>query len=117
MKRTMRTDETEARYMVAKANGSLVPLAQVPSNREWIHWRLIDNDFPHDRIAKTHHMLLPKRVFPDLLEMSVEEQMELILLMSTILADDYDSFKINTARQRSVPNHFHIHCLEYREDL
>lgn len=113
---TLRTDETQARYDQDRAAGKLVPLKDIPSIRDFAYWRLIHNEYPHDKETDLHHMLVPMRVFPEMMDMNMNEWTELVELMTEILNDKYDSFKVNTDKQRTIPDHFHVHCLNYLRD-
>lgn len=113
---TLRTKKTEEAYNQAKIDGKLTPLRHLPSIKNFKYWRLVNNDFPHDKETITHHMLVPIRVVPEFGQITLEEFFELYLLENEILAGDYDAFKRNTNRQRSVFDHYHIHCLVYKQD-
>lgn len=84
--------------------------------REFDHWLLIENLFPYDRIAEVHHLLVPKRVFPFGEPLSVEEVGELADIKEE-LGSNYDALAENFPRNRSVPGHFHLHLLVYKEVL
>lgn len=109
--KTLRTDATEQRYQEAKKAGLTQPLIDVPALMEWKYWKLIKNDFPHDLIHSDHDLLIPLRVFSSLKEMNLQEATELYHLLSSELANNYDTIKINYPRQQTVLNHFHIHLV------
>ena len=45
--------------------------------KKWVYWRVINNDFPYDILAKKHHILTPNRIFMHDSEMSHAERREL----------------------------------------
>ena len=66
----MRSKETMQRYREwSKENkgyhdkNPLQHLMDKPIKR-FEHWLIIENEFPYDAIAETHHMLVPKRELP-----------------------------------------------------
>jgi hypothetical protein len=74
------------------------------------YWRIVKNIFPWDRIARTHHMIIPKRhvVYEDL---SRAEKKELDKLRSSYINKHYWVMAEATHRKKSIPGHHHIHLL------
>lgn len=91
------------------------PLCSRAAMREFTHWKLLENRFPYDRIAKVHHMILPKRHVVEG-EITEEEWAEYHTLKSTFIATDYDMIMEGTPRQKSIPAHFHLHLIELKEE-
>ena len=108
---TLRTQKTQARYDLARKEGRLNALKDLPSIEEFNYWRLVDNEYPHDKVASVHHMLLPKRVVREFTDLTFAETMELSTIMFILLYGRYGSFKINTDIERTITDHVHIHCL------
>jgi diadenosine tetraphosphate (Ap4A) HIT family hydrolase len=116
---SLRTSAGERFYGQMKLSGKLVPLADEPSITEWEHWRLIDNRFPYAVALRKHHLLLPKRVVADRLDLTEDERTELVWLLRQ-LSDDYDFVMENFPKRRSILSHYHLHLGEYyvhREDM
>lgn len=114
-KPTLRLPDTEKAYDLArekrtKAGDQQCPLCGVPSLREFTYWRLVPNKFPYDKVAKTHHMLVPKRCVP-FSELTHVELQELDAIKRELDAC-YHYYLETTLRQRSVPGHYHLHCIE-----
>lgn len=101
----------DARYKaVMKERGEDFPCplcASVPL-KEFTHWKLLENDFPYDRVTVVHHMLLPKRHVSEP-ELTEEEREEYASLKRGYIAEHYEMLFEGTPKQRSVPEHFHIH--------
>ena len=109
----LRSNEMAAKYKAAISNGALEGeciLCKKDSIAEFEHWRIIINDFPYDRIAKVHHMVIPKRhVSED--SISFEEWNELALLKGGYISDNYDYIIEAAHRNKSIPGHFHLHLI------
>lgn len=99
-----------ARQLSKAAGDHSCPLCRSPSLREFSFWRLILNDFPYDKIARTHHMLIPKRCVPQE-ALTSQESAELEDIKKQ-LAENYHYYIEATPQQRSVPGHYHLHCVE-----
>lgn len=113
----LRTPQMLGRYRkhLKTNSGNIAFFLTNPSICEWKHWRLIKNDFPYDVLAKKHHILTPKRVFSEEVEMSGGERKELIRIKQE-LNDSYDTVFENFIHQRSFKNHYHLHLIRYRDD-
>jgi hypothetical protein len=65
MNSVFRTDENQASYDAYRAAGNLdrgCVLCARESVHEFKNWRIIENIFPYDKIAKLHHMVIPKKL-------------------------------------------------------
>ena len=112
---TLRLPEVEAAYQTqrqrrAQLGDTSCPLCRAPSIEEFHLWRLIPNEYPYGKIARTHHMLVPKRCVAEH-ELSPEEREELLALKRS-LADRYHYYLEATPQRQSVPGHYHLHCLD-----
>ena len=80
------------------------------SLKQFTHWRIVQNRFPYDLIAETHHMLIPNRhVVED--DLTVEELVEIKLIKQGIINETYDWMLEPTHKNKSMPAHFHLHLL------
>lgn len=76
------------------------------------YWSLRKNDFPYDAIAKKHDMLFLKRhaKFPNM-----EEREELKTILRTIRQFGvYEAMLESLDEQASIPNHFHVHLIQFK---
>lgn len=110
---TLRTRETEAHYTKLKAEGVLshgCTLCLSPSIKEFGEWRIVENRFPYDLIADTHHMILPRRhaTWEELTESELKEYEE---IKDTYMQETYEFFIEPVNRQRSIPDHWHLHLI------
>lgn len=114
---SFRTKETEEKYRAFKAQGG-VPTSCAICDREPIlkfkYWKVIENNFPYDRIATVHHMIAPLRhvKFGDV---SNEEMEELKEIRSNEIDKLYGCIIESTSQTQSIPTHFHLHLLVPRE--
>jgi diadenosine tetraphosphate (Ap4A) HIT family hydrolase len=88
-------------------------MKNAPSIVEYQYWRIIDNKFPYDTIAKVHHMLVPKRQFAKRSDMTKKERLELDTIIDFYI-EDYDMYLQNTEKAQSVPSWYHLHLLVIR---
>lgn len=109
MSRDLRYPETEKRYRDLIATGILercCVLCDKEAISSFTHWKIITNDFPYDRIAKTHDMLVPLR---HVIEGSLtdEEHQELLDIKHGYVNDHYDYIIEPTHHGKSIPTHLH----------
>lgn len=83
--------------------------------RIFVHWKILKNIFPYDRIAVEHDLLIPKRHFCEESEMTNEEKEELVRIKTKILPKNkkYDMIWENFSHMRSVA-HYHVHLLQIK---
>ena len=112
-----RTPETQARYDHDRANGLTKNLRDEPAIREWDHWKLVENAYPHDKLNQKHMLLVLKRKpTTSHYALSVIEVSELLVKILPILDREYDHVKLNLANMRSVNDVFHLHVCEYKDE-
>lgn len=121
----LRTKETFNRYKTFRENqktgkhSSSCLLCQKISketNLNFVHWKILFNDFPYDNIADTHDLLVPIRHFSDESEMTETEKEELLDIKTRILPHlkIYDTMLENFREWRTV-DHFHVHLLKIKD--
>lgn len=115
---TMRSAETKEKYKEWLANRgpqTECPLCVREPLHQFRYWKMIGNEFPYDRVAKTHHILVPLRHVPEL-DLSVEERAELLeIKRGEYVNERYDYSLEATPRAFSIPDHFHIQFLEIKD--
>ena len=86
------------------------PLCEKEPLKDLGLWRIVDNSYPYDRIAKVHHMIIPARhVSED--GLTKDEQEQFRELKNSYIADNYDWIIEATHNNKSLPAHFHLHLL------
>lgn len=115
--RTSRTKRTEALRQEAlkiEQTGGSCALCEKSSIKAFKHWRIVENSFPHDRIADLHHMIVLNRHVTEA-QLSGEEQAELVALKSGYLNEVYDGLWESTPKDKSIPSHHHLHLMVLRD--
>lgn len=104
----------ERKYKKFKANGFLDDgcnlCKEATSIKEFKFWRIVDNLFPHDRIAKTNHIIISKRhtIYEELNKL---EKKEFEIIKSAYIEKEYEVMLEVTQKKKSIPGHFHIHLM------
>lgn len=81
------------------------------------HWKIIENDFPYDAVAKTSHMIATKRQIPfDWKLLNQEEIKEFENLRDGYIRENYDVIYENLPKGQTIPGHFHLHLLVLKRE-
>lgn len=112
----LRTKKSQEKYSKFIANGflgeecNLCSEKKAKSLKKFKHWRIINNRFPHDRISKINHILIPKRhTLYEKLNKREKEEFEKIKL--NYIEEKYDVLLEATKKRKSIPEHHHIHLI------
>ncbi len=116
----LRTKKTYEKYTKFRNEGFLANGCNLCKKnkpiKEYKHWRIINNKFPWDRIAKINHILIPKRhiVYGQLNEI---EKKEFDLLKSTYVDKKYEIMVEATDGIKSIPSHYHVHLIVVKDKI
>jgi len=113
----LRTKETYERYHNKIKRGHLengCRLCEAEAVLVFDYWQIIDNSFPYDRIAQTHHMLIPKQ-HGDENALSELEKTELLKLKYGGWLENYDFIFESLPQGKSIPAHHHLHLIKVKE--
>ncbi len=113
---SMRTPEGEEKYRQAKMSNNLKLLYQEQPIKEFRYWRVVDNRFPHDKIAKVNHMIVLKREAEGLRHIYLMEWFELLKII-WFIRKDYDTFTYNLPSMSSVKNIPHAHLYKLKREF
>ncbi|TSC67729.1 MAG: hypothetical protein G01um101466_651 [Parcubacteria group bacterium Gr01-1014_66] len=119
MAATLRTKEGETRYhaylkhLQEKGDDQCVLCPKIPLH-SFQFYKIVQNDFPYDRLAETHHMLIPLRHSAES-ELLKEEKIELQHIKEDYLDENYHYIIEATNRNKSVPGHFHLHLIVMKD--
>lgn len=81
---------------------------------EYKHWYICENDFPYDRVATKHHMLVPREHVAVEERLSQDARFELIKIFWELdRKSGYDAIMRNFERAQSHTAHLHYHLLTY----
>jgi hypothetical protein len=109
---TLRTPATEREYQQAKKSTRFMRTA--PSLVDFTEWRIIENDYPYDKIAKIHHLLIPKRQVDRPLMLNEYEVAEYMGILEHVIPKTYDAILLNMPKQQSIKGWMHYHLLTYK---
>ncbi len=110
---SLRTPESKRKYKeyqkALPVNDSCL-LCEKEALVMFTYWKIVENSFPYDLIADTHHMLMPLRhvVEKDLTFAEVEE---LKKIKMEVVDEKYDYIIESTHNTKSLPSHFHLHII------
>jgi len=110
---SLRTPEGKKKYQEYLKTEDLsnsCPLCDKEPVKSFGFWKIIENNFPYDQIAKTHHMLLPVRHASEK-ELRTGEWEELNMIKESFLNAEYDWIIESTHENKSIPWHFHLHLI------
>lgn len=116
----LRTTKTLNSYLKFIKNGflaeecNLCNKKKAGSIKKFKYWRIVDNLFPWDRIAKIHHMIIPKRhiVYTELTQ---AEKKEFDAIKIKYIEKNYDLIAEATQKKKTIPEHLHIHLIILRK--
>ena len=111
---SFRTPEMEEEYAKHRAAGGLdgeCRLCKHPALTRFRHWKITDNNFPYDRVAQIHNMLIPLRHVTEV-DLTCEERDELLTIKhGSVIQNTYEFIVEPSRKKRSIPDHFHLHLL------
>ncbi|MFZ2149626.1 MAG: hypothetical protein WAV15_00485 [Minisyncoccia bacterium] len=114
-----RTDEMEQKYLKYRKDGHMSKVCNLcekaASVIEFNHWKIVENIFPWDRIAKIHHMIIPKRHIA-YEQLNEEEKNEFDEIKLGHIEPRYEFIMEATTRIKSIPQHFHLHLITMKEE-
>jgi hypothetical protein len=111
---SLRTKEMEQKYREYKKDGHMDRICNLcekaPLVKEFRYWKIVENIFPWDNIAKLQHMLVPKRhIKYD--KLNDEEKKEFDELKISYVEQEYEIIAEVTNKKKSIPEHLHIHLI------
>jgi len=117
MSNVFRTDEMITRYSDFKKTAAFksgCALCNKPALKAFKYWYITKNDFPYDRIAEKHDMIVPFRHTNET-GLTLDETAELLSIKQQYL-QDYDYLIEAAEQRRSIPKHFHLHLIKSKND-
>jgi diadenosine tetraphosphate (Ap4A) HIT family hydrolase len=108
-KTTLRSPAMHTKYLTHPKDPNFMNTAN--SIRDFNYWRIIENKFPYDTIAETHHMLVPKRQALNWVDLDIDEMTELDGLIMYDLPEQYDMILLNFPKAQSVKDWLHFHLI------
>ncbi len=110
----LRTEKMEQKYKKFRAEGFLADgcnlCNRAKSIKKFKYWRVVNNLFPYNRIAKVNHIIIPKR-HVTYEKLNGVEKKEFNLIKSTYIEKEYQLIMEATNKRKSIPEHFHIQLI------
>lgn len=113
---TMRTKTGEEKYQRAIRNNKLTKLYNEKVIKDFTFWMIVENRFPHNKIAKVNHMLVLKRECDGLSFIRFEEWFELEGIMAKI-KHNYDNLVFNFPSMSSIKTVPHAHLYKLKKEF
>lgn len=105
---------TELEYLNDKINNKTISLLDENPLKDYKYFKIIENSYPYDAIAKTHRMLVIKRECGTVDAMTPDELLELEEIKRSEFGN-YDSI-IENYQARSVTAIWHVHLVNYLDE-
>ena len=108
-----RSDACEKRYQEYLTTGTaneVCALCIKKTIERFAYWRVVKNDFPYDRIAQEHNMLIPLRHTTEE-DLTKEEQEELLVIKREYVHPNYDYILESAYKNKTIPKHHHLHLV------
>lgn len=117
---SLRTPPIEEAYHQYRENHDFIthcPLCEKEPLRLFTHWKIVRNDFPYDKLAREHNMIVSLRhtVEADFTPAETEELRK--IKHEIMLSPEYDFVMEITEPHKTIPPHFHMHIIALRDDL
>ena len=113
--RTKKEHDRYAAYLKKRAREDGCPLCQDKETiKGFRYWRIVENTFPYNRIAKIHHMLLPHRHVTENM-LTAREKSELQKIKHSYVNREYEFIFESTHRTKSIPAHHHLHLITVKD--
>lgn len=111
--RTSKNQEKYTKYL-KKNKEEGCPLCKRLPLKAFKYWKVIKNNFPYDKIAREHNMIVPLRhVTEDFLNRN--ELRELKDIKNVYIKEfNYHYILEATAQIKTQPEHFHLHIIKLR---
>lgn len=112
--RTPETEEKYAEYIKTRGPSAGCVLCGRPAIQTFTHWKIVENRFPYDKIAKVHHMLVAKE---HLAQENVPQEAwwEFDKLKKGFINENYALILEQTPKESSIPGHFHVHLIVIKD--
>lgn len=115
---SLRTKKTEVSYKIFRKSQSddvcfFCDKQKQKIIKKYKYFIIIKNNFPYDRVAKTSHILFPKRHIKEK-ELNNEELLELQKIKQKIIESKTYSYMIQGLSLMSIPDHLHFHLIDLK---
>lgn len=109
--RTKKSEEKYQKHLRNKKNLNYCPLCSEAGLKKFKYWKILKNNFPYDKIAKKHHMIVPIRHITEN-KLNQKELLEYKKIKQNFINKaDYTTIIEATDKIKSLPSHFHLHLI------
>ncbi len=108
--RTLEGKKAYQEYLAQTPVSGTCPLCEKFALRTFKLWKIVENSFPYDLIAREHHMLVSLRHITES-GLTADELRELLEIKNHAIEEDYDWIIEPVHKNKSIPDHFHLHLL------
>lgn len=85
----------------------------LPLIKKFKYWKLVKNEYPYDRIATRHDMLIPLRDFSSFQEVNPKERAEFFKLWNQFSKKKtYDMLMVAFPFSQTYPSRLHFHLMK-----
>ena len=81
--------------------------------KDFKYWKVINNDFPYDLIAKVNHMIVPKR-HATYKTLNSKEKKEYEYIKNTFIEKKYHILVETVVKRQSIGAHFHTNLIIFK---
>src|SRR5690349_10650335 len=111
----LRRVASEAAYQEAKKTFPPgCPLCRMEAIKEFKYWKIIVNEYPYDRIATMHHMLVPLRHVVER-ELTADERQECVDIKLGYIGDTYEKMLEPSRMRHNIHDHYHLHLMNLHD--
>lgn len=116
MNDVLRSKEILEKYKKRKEeDGALeMDLLSLKPVRPFHFWLLVENEYPYDKIAEKHHLLVPRENVSDYHQLSWGAKQELTDVRRWANGMRYDVLMENMSHRRTIKQQFHMHLIKYK---
>lgn len=114
----LRTRKAQNRYLKLIKEGYLLRgcgLCKDRALKNFKYWKIVNNRFPYNRVAKVSHMIVPKRHVPEN-KLNALEKKEFKLIRHNYLWKKYE-YMFENISSKSIPKHHHLHLMIIRDRI
>lgn len=108
--RSVEMEEKYKGYRQSSEWNSGCTLCAEPPLKDFQYWKIINNNFPYDKVSRIHHMIIPKRCVTEK-NLTPAETAEFLSLKSSYINQNYGHIIEAVNKGKSIPGHFHLHLL------
>ena len=114
----LRTRKAQNKYLKLIKQGYLSKgcgLCKDHAIKNFKYWKIVDNRFPYNRIAKVSHMIVPKRHTTEN-KLNTLEKKEFKSIKRDYLGKKYE-YLFENISSKSIPKHHHLHLIIVRDRI